>query len=125
MEQVRHRKTNIRDSTNLQNLKYDTKELTPKDSWTLKKTNSWLPKGKAVWRINQEFDINIHTQLYIQQTTNKDLLYSTGNYTQYFVITYKGNESEIKIPLSLSMCVCIYIYLYIYRYIYRYIYIYI
>ena len=25
---------------------------------------------------------------------NKDLLYSTGNYTQYFVITYKGKESE-------------------------------
>ena len=25
---------------------------------------------------------------------NQDLLYSTGNYTQYFVITYKGKESE-------------------------------
>ena len=25
--------------------------------------------------------------------TNKGLLYSTGNYTQYFVITYKGKES--------------------------------
>ena len=25
---------------------------------------------------------------------SKDLLYSTGNYTQYFVITYKGKESE-------------------------------
>ena len=24
----------------------------------------------------------------------KDLLYSTGNSTQYFVITYKGKESE-------------------------------
>ena len=28
------------------------------------------------------------------EITNKDLLYSTGNYTQYFVITYKGKESE-------------------------------
>ena len=27
---------------------------------------------------------------------NKDLLYSTGNYTQYLVITYKGKESEKK-----------------------------
>ena len=27
--------------------------------------------------------------------TNKDLLYSTGNYTQYSVITYKWKESEI------------------------------
>ena len=25
---------------------------------------------------------------------NKDLLYSTGNFTQYFVITYIGKESE-------------------------------
>ena len=28
---------------------------------------------------------------------NQDLLYSTGNYTQYFVITYKGKESETNI----------------------------
>ena len=27
-------------------------------------------------------------------STNKDLLYSTGSYTWYFVITHKGNESE-------------------------------
>ena len=33
--------------------------------------------------INQEFGINIYTLL-----NNKDLLYSTGNDTQYFVITY-------------------------------------
>ena len=44
--------------------------------------------------INQEFGINIYTLLYIKQITNKDLPYSTGNYTQYFVITYKGKESE-------------------------------
>ena len=25
---------------------------------------------------------------------NKDLLYSTGNYTQYFVMTYNGKEYE-------------------------------
>ena len=25
---------------------------------------------------------------------NKDLLYSTGNYIQYLVITYNGKESE-------------------------------
>ena len=28
-----------------------------------------------------------YTLLYVKQVTNKDLLYSTGNYTQYFVIT--------------------------------------
>ena len=31
---------------------------------------------------------------YTKQITNKDLLYSLGNYSQYFVITYKGKESE-------------------------------
>ena len=31
--------------------------------------------------------------LYIKYITNKDLLYSTGNCTQYFVI-YKGKEFE-------------------------------
>ena len=31
-----------------------------------------------------------------QQTAanRKDLLYSTGNYTQYIVVTYNGKESE-------------------------------
>ena len=36
----------------------------------------------------------MYTLLYIKQITNKDLLYSTGNYTQHFVITYNGKESE-------------------------------
>ena len=31
---------------------------------------------------------------YIKQTTNEGLLDSTGNYNQYFVINYKGKESE-------------------------------
>ena len=31
---------------------------------------------------------NIYTLLYIKQKINKDLLYSTGNSTQYSVITY-------------------------------------
>ena len=51
-------------------------------------------RGKQGGGINKEFGINIYTLLYIKQITNKDLLYSTGNYTQYFVITYKGKESE-------------------------------
>ena len=44
--------------------------------------------------INQEFGVNIYTLLYIKQITNKDLLYSTGNSTQYSVMTYMGKESE-------------------------------
>ena len=35
--------------------------------------------------------------------TNKDLSYSTGNNTQYFVITYKGKESE-KEYITKSLC---------------------
>ena len=30
----------------------------------------------------------------ISVLTNKDLPYGTGDYAQYFVITYKGKESE-------------------------------
>ena len=44
--------------------------------------------------INKKFEINTYTLLYIKQINNKDLLYSTGNYTQQFVITYKGKEPE-------------------------------
>ena len=44
--------------------------------------------------INQEFGINISIPLYMKQVNNKDLLYSTGNYTQYIIIMYNGKESE-------------------------------
>ena len=44
------------------------------------------PPGKA--------RIGIYTLLYVRQITNKDLLYSTENYTQYFVKLYKGKESK-------------------------------
>jgi len=79
----------------LQNLKEkeDTNELifkTERDSQT-QKTNIWLPKGKRGWGgINCEAGINTYTQLCIKQTTNNDLLYSTGNYTQYCITIYKG-----------------------------------
>ena len=32
---------------------------------------------------------NRHTLFYIKKINNKDLLYSTENYTQYLIITYK------------------------------------
>ena len=44
--------------------------------------------------INQEFEININTLLYIKQINNKDLLDTIGSYTPSFVITYIGQESE-------------------------------
>ena len=52
-------------------------------------------KGKVGGGINQEFgnNIYIYTLLVIKYINNKDLQYNTGNYTQYFVITYLGKES--------------------------------
>ena len=44
--------------------------------------------------MNPEFGVNMYTLLYIKEITNKDLLYSIGNYIQYLVITYNGKESE-------------------------------
>ena len=49
---------------------------------------------KKTGGINYEFEINIDKILYINQITKKFLLYSTGNYTHYFVITYKGKLFE-------------------------------
>jgi len=47
--------------------------------------------------------------------TNKDLLYSTGNYTHYLTITYNEREYKkyIYICVYIYMCVCVYIYIYI------------
>ena len=44
--------------------------------------------------INEEIGINRYTLRYIKQINNRDLLHSTGNSTQYLVITYDGKESE-------------------------------
>ena len=42
--------------------------------------------------INQEFGINRYTVPYIKWINNKDLLYNTGDYIQYLIITYNGKE---------------------------------
>ena len=47
-------------------------------------------QGKVGGLVNEEHGINICMLLYIKQGSNKDLLHSTGNYTEYFIITYKG-----------------------------------
>ena len=77
-----------------------------------------LEKGKAThssilaWRIPQTAQSmgsqsrtqlnNFHFTSCIKQITNKDLVYSIGNYTQYFVIIHKGKYS-----------VCVFVYIYI------------
>ena len=50
--------------------------------------------GKRGGGIYKEVGIDIYTRLYIKYINSKVLLCITGNYTQYFVITYKGKESE-------------------------------
>ena len=59
--------------------------------------------------INWEFEINRYTLLYIKQINNKDLLYSTGTYIQYPVITHNGKESEkVHIYIHIYIYVCMY-----------------
>ena len=60
----------------------------------IKKKNIWLQKVKHDGGINWELGINIHTLMSIEYVTKQDLLYSTGNSTQYAVITYMRKESE-------------------------------
>ena len=60
---------------------------------------------------------NAYTLLYVKWITKKDLLYSTGDSTQYLVITYIGKESE-KEGIYTYICICMYLYMCIYIYIY-------
>ena len=53
--------------------------------------------------INWEFGIDIYPLLYIKLLTNKNLLYSTGNSTQYSVMTYIGIEYKKRVDI----CICI------------------
>ena len=52
--------------------------------------------------------INRYTLLYIKRIHHQVLLRSTGNYIQYFIITYKGKESGkyiyIREYLTESLC---------------------
>ena len=65
--------------------------------------------GKERGEINWETGTDICTLLYIKQITNKDLLYSTGNSTQYSVMTYMGKNLKkewiyIYIHITDSLC---------------------
>ena len=56
--------------------------------------------------VHQEFWINICTLLCIKQMTDKALLYSTGNYTQYFIITHKKKESDVYLHTHITETLC-------------------
>ena len=57
----------------------------------VQKINLQLPEGEERGEVNEETGIDTYT-LYVKQMINKDLLYGTGNSTQYFVMTYVGKE---------------------------------
>ena len=71
------------------------------------------PVDRRAWWATVHGVVKSWTQLskapaYIKQRANKDLLYTTGRYTQYFIVAYKGKESE-------KAC---FMYIYTYTYIY-------
>ena len=69
--------------------------LFTKQTHRLRKQSDSYQRGKVGGGgINQEFEISIHTLLCIKWITNTDLLYSTGNCTQYSVRTHRGKKSE-------------------------------
>ena len=51
---------------------------------------AWVSRGEINW----ELGINIYTLTYINQVTNKDLLYSSGNSTKYCAMAYMGKHLE-------------------------------
>ena len=65
-------------------------------------------QGEREGGINQEMGIDKYILLNIKQITNKDLLYSKGNSTQYSVITLCGKRilkrEDIGICISDSLC---------------------
>ena len=64
-----------------------------KQSYRCSKQTCGYGVGVEWRRINWETGIGTYTLLYIKEITNKDLLYSTGNSTRYYVMTYMGKES--------------------------------
>jgi len=49
----------------------------------------------------------MYTILYIKYKTDKDLQYSTRNYTQHFAISSKGKESEKNRGVCVCVCLCV------------------
>ena len=65
-----------------------------KQSHRYRKQTYGYQRGKVGGGINWEIRIDTYTLLFIKQKSNENLLYSTGNSTQYSVMTYMGKESK-------------------------------
>ena len=93
----------------MQNLENDANELIYKTKIDSDIENKLIvTKGDGEVRINQELGLTINTLLY--KTNNKDLLYSTGSYIQYLVITYHEKESKTEYIFLFRIYIFIYIY---------------
>ena len=55
--------------------------------------------------INWEIGTDIYTLLYIKWISNKDLLYSPGNSTQYSVMAYMGKGSKKRGDICICICI--------------------
>ena len=65
-------------------------------------SNLQLPSGKPWWGgLNQEDGTDMYTLVSRKQITKKDLWYSTRKFTQYSVITYRGERMDIWVTDSL------------------------
>ena len=53
--------------------------------------------------MNWKIGIDIYTLTYIYNITKKDLLYSTGNSTQYSVMGRMGKESEKRVEICIRI----------------------
>ena len=65
---------------------------------------------------SQNPGINRYTLLYITQTNNKDVLYSTGNYIHCLVITYDEGSERPMMEKSLCIRTHTHTHMYIYTY---------
>ena len=62
---------------------------------TVAENNLMVTKGeKGGEGINQEIEVDVYILLYRKQIANKNLLYSTGNSTQYSIMTYMETKFE-------------------------------
>ena len=64
---------------------------------------------------NLKLETGRYSLQYTELINDRELLYSTGNCIQYFVVAYNGRESD-KEYIYACVCVCIYICIYIYIY---------
>ena len=86
------------------NLKYDTKErIYEKETGLQTKRTDVAAKGeKGQGKMAWIFGVSKCKPVYIEQINNKVLLYSTGNYIQFLVISNNGKEYKKRM--------CIYVY---------------